>query len=119
MPKFDCNNTIDFISEYNRLCESNQDCINCPLFLVLSDNSCVRGIINRTKEAIKIVQKWSDEHPKETYVENFLKIFPKASVNPRGIPRSCRAYLYGGDDEELCEKYNNDCDSCWSAIKNK
>ena len=119
MPKFDCNNTIDFISEYNRLCESNQDCINCPLFLVLSDNSCVRGIINRTKEAIKIVQKWSDEHPKETYVENFLKILPNASLNPRGIPRSCRAYLYGGDDEELCEKYNNDCDSCWSAIKNK
>lgn len=119
MSKFNCNNTIDFMSEYNRLCESNQECTSCPLFLTLSGNSCVREIIYHSEEAIEIVQKWSDEHPIETYMENFLKLFPNASISPKGQPRSCRAYIYGAPKgcDDLCHEYSSNCYSCWNAIK--
>ena len=54
--KYDCNKTLDFSHEYNRLCHSF-DCEECPMHTRCADVSDI------TEEHIAIVQKWSDEHP--------------------------------------------------------
>lgn len=56
--KYDCNKTLDFSHEYNRLCHCYSCCSKeCPLCTRCPDMGDI------TAEHIAIVQKWSDEHP--------------------------------------------------------
>lgn len=75
----DCNKTTNFFSELKRLCDSRTWCEagtenkeQCPLFDV-----CVwrLGIVcnEDVKRAIEILQKWSNEHPKKTYAQDFWR----------------------------------------------
>lgn len=72
----DCNRTIDFSREFKRMCGAQDECEHCPLNVCL-DDCCFGGIrsVRDLKRAIKIVQKWSDEHPQKTYSQDFLKSF--------------------------------------------
>lgn len=123
MPKFDCTKTLNFITELDRMCKSYLDCIGCPLHTNVTSDSCMLGIRNNPEETLIAVQEWSDEHPIETYMEDFLKAFPNAptlQMNMVGsYPSACRANIYGeiSVNIELCKKYNYDCYSCWNAIK--
>ena len=51
------------------------------------------------EKAIEIVQKWSDEHPKKTYAQDFFEKFPKAPKDKSAkseYPDACRNLIYGG-----------------------
>lgn len=77
----DCNKTINFLHEFKRLCDSRDECVanadneeDCPMFGVCRlthSKLCAENI----KTAIETVQKWSDEHPKKTYAQDFLRSF--------------------------------------------
>ena len=114
----DCNKTTNFFSELKRLCDSRTWCEagtenkeQCPLFDV-----CVwrLGIVcnEDVKRAIEILQKWSNEHPKKTYAQDFLEKFPDApkfkSFNNGGCPSACRTRIYGGKCPEI------ECAECWN-----
>lgn len=114
----DCNKTIDFFAEAKRLCDSRTACEadaankeQCPL----------RGFCGFpfseicAKKAIEVLQKWSTEHPKKTYVQDFFEKFPKApkdeSVKEK-CPLACRRGIYGGE----CPGAG--CDECWNEPMN-
>ena len=68
----DCSVTINYLKEKERMSNHCKiDCDDCPL--KLSGYFC--HILQRDypEKAIAIVQKWSDEHPQRTILEDFLE----------------------------------------------
>lgn len=117
----DCSKTINFFPELKRLCDSRDDCEagaddkeQCPMFEV-----CNYSLTKFcTKDAIKLVeslQKWSDEHPKKTYAQDFFEKFPKAQSNSDGTPFVCRKTIYGEvpPKDERCDG-REACKNCWN-----
>ena len=121
----DCSKTIDFFSESNRLCNSRTACTadaankeQCPMFEICED--ALTGLCaENVKTAMENVQKWSDEHPKKTYAQDFFEKFPKAQSNSDGTPFVCRKRIYGGIRSTLedCD-YTGACYRCWSEPLN-
>ena len=115
----DCNKTINFLHEFKRLCASRDGCVadaankeRCPMFGVC-DDALTRICAEYAETAIEIVQKWSDEHPKKTYAQDFFEKFPKAQLDSDGTPLACRNAIYGGG----CPKIEPDihcCYECWN-----
>lgn len=121
----DCSKTINFLSELKRLCDSRDVCVayainkeRCPMFRLCKlphSKICAKD----AEKAIEIVQKWSDEHPKKTYAQDFFEKFPKAQSNSDGTPFVCRKRIYGGIRSTLedCD-YTGACYRCWSEPLN-
>jgi hypothetical protein len=77
------------------------------------------GIEDATK-LIETIQKWSDEHPKKTYAQDFFEKFPKAQRNRDGTPFVCRKRIYGGIHSATLEDcdYTRACYRCWNEPLN-
>ena len=117
----DCNKTINFLHELQRLCDSRAQCEadvaneeQCPLFGICGDlptRICDEG----AEAAIEIVQKWSDEQQKKTYIQDFLEKFPKAQIDTDGSPFACRKKIYGGvrPNDKRCDR-REACKNCWN-----
>lgn len=113
----DCSKTIDFFAEIKRLCGSRagrcadaDDEEQCPMFDYCEHSITTRGTEEITK-AIENLQKWSDEHPKKTYAQDFFKKFPDAPIDKsfkEKCPWVCRMGIYGGK----CP--GTECDECWN-----
>lgn len=105
----DCNKTINFLHELKRLCDSRDGCV--------ANAANKRICAEDVKTAIETVQKWSDEHPKKTYAQDFFEKFPKAQSTSDGAPFVCRQATYGGEcPGSGCKKYNytEACYRCWN-----
>ena len=114
----DCSKTEVYISESKRMCDYYSDnnfgscCEDCPFYpsFCLTTPSMKP---EHAKEAINIVQKWSDEHPEpkpKTYADMFFEKFPKQTLeytNPDWKRRICRVELFGGMCKHGC------CEKCW------
>lgn len=121
----DCSKTINFLHELKRLCDSRYGCVadaddkeDCPMFGICED-ALTRICAEDVEAAIETVQKWSDEHPKKTYEQDFFEKFPKAQSNSDGTPFVCRKRIYGGKHSTLedCD-YTGACYRCWSEPLN-
>lgn len=117
----DCSKTIDFFAEAKRLCDSRTACTadvankeRCPL-LAFCGSTFTTGRAEETITAIKNLQKWSDEHPKKTYAQDFFEKFPKAQSYSDGSPVICRKIIYGEirPPFENCY-YTGACYRCWN-----
>ena len=120
----DCSKTIDFFAEAKRLCDSRAglcdsrtactaDAANkerCPLF-DFCEFTYSKIYIEDAKSAVENLQKWSNEHPKKTYAQDFFEKFPDAprckSANGR-YPSACRKAIYDGK----CPGVG--CEECWN-----
>lgn len=122
----DCSKTENYFAEKLRMTKKHKlnggayicelDCANCPL------NSSNNGTSDKTscsdfetlypKKAVAIVQKWSDEHPRKTYLSEFLKNYPNAWLNEKGIPKRMCPSTLGLKDLEDCGGRN--CVECWN-----
>ena len=112
----DCSKTINFFSELKRLCDSRTACTadaankeQCPLH-----GFCRQSLTIRAEEiitAVENLQKWSDEHPKKTYAQDFLEKFPKAQRGSDGTLLACRNAIYGGG----CPKIEPNIDCCYEC----
>lgn len=117
----DCNKTTNFLAELKRLCDSRDGRVadaaykeRCPMFGFCED-VLTRICAEDVKTAIEIVQKWSDEHPKKTYAQDFFEKFPKAP-NYAGVnPVVCRKKIYG--EHENCD-CTGVCYRCWNEPMN-
>lgn len=118
----DCSKTINFFSEFKRLCDSRTACTadaankeQCPLYDFCRQPLTIRAPRTiRAEEiitAIENLQKWSDEHPTKTYAQDFFEKFPDAprckSANGR-YPSACRKAIYDGK----CPGVG--CEECWN-----
>ena len=120
----DCRKAENYIKEFRRMCEQSDDeCTDCPIAyedtvvgLCCSDFQRVYPA-----ETVKIVQKWSDEHPMtmpkskpKTYMEDYFEKFPNAPKRGAGIPAACRYFVYGIDfDTKKCLEPGR-CVRCWN-----
>lgn len=99
---------LDFLNEFNRMCKyykNNNNCTICPLY----DKICSDIKEYTPKYILDTVNKWSEEHPKRTYLSVLLEKFPKTNLS-NGIPRFCICNL--GFD--YCPVCTNDCKMCWN-----
>ena len=114
--KIDCMNTLNYFREKNRMTDGCANpCSSCPLCNVkVSGETCECGEIEimHPGVAVEIVQKWSDEHPRKTTLQDFLEKHPKAPLHG-GYPRDmCPRYL--GYRGLPCDglPYGLECDEC-------
>lgn len=116
--KNDCSKIEIYVAEKKRMTEYNpypccQLCIDCPLSSENNgkDLTCTALEILYPKRAIKIVQKWSDEHPRKTRKEIFLEAFPDAIIGEK-YPVVAPCKIYGiPEDVDSCA----DCKGCASV----
>lgn len=91
------------------------DCDDCPLN---RDNNEMRVGCREleyfyTKEAVSIVQKWSEAHPRKTILQDFLEMHPNALLMGEGFPAICSHHL--GYEEETCvQAFDGKCKACWN-----
>lgn len=110
----DCNKTTNFLAELQRLCDSRDRCIadaadkeQCPMF-GFCEEALTKICVEDAIKLVEAIQKWSDEHPKKTYVQDFFEKLPKAQSKSDGTPFVCRQTIYGGK----CP--GTKCDECWN-----
>ena len=121
----DCSKTIDFFSELKRLCDSRTSCEagadnkeQCPMFEVC-DRPLTKICAEDAIKTVEILQKWSNEHPKKTYAQDFFEKFPKAQSNSDGTPFVCRKRIYSGIHSTLEDcYYTGACYRCWNEPMN-
>ena len=92
---------------------NNVECTACPLSI---DNNgfdfiCCDFEIEHPLEAIEIVRKWAEEHPRKTRKDVLLEKLPNALMFKEGYPQTCCALL--GFCSE-CEKTDT-CEECWNT----
>lgn len=109
----DCSKVVNYFSETQRICESYVNCKDgCPLYN--PPTKCRRFDEDSYCEAIKIVQKWSDEHPPKTYLTELLKNYPNVPLGEDGAPEILCPWELGlAYDESICLE-SKGCVECWN-----
>lgn len=82
--------TLKFIEEINRMCQSYSDCDDCPL---VEKNCDLLRLFTDTDDEIKvmfsIVEKLSKEHQHTTRQSVFLEQWPEAELTKDGVISIC------------------------------
>lgn len=118
----DCSKTENYFAEKRRMTKRSANglcklgCSNCPLCSVSNNKglTCTDFEAFYPEKAIKIVQKWSDEHPQRTYLTEFLKHYPNALLKDDGTPEICLSSL-GLTNYNGCRN-GITCSECWNQI---
>ena len=97
---------VKFIKEKNRMCNSYSKCIGCPVDCD-TKTDCEYYLTVNPEQYVKIVEKWSSEHPVKTRQSEFLKMFPNVKLDDNGAIEICPKVL----DEE-CEIYCGTRQAC-------
>lgn len=102
---------ITFIKECNRMCKENESCFKCELC-----NRCFLIDANLTnitaEETLAIVEKWSKEHPRKTFLSDLLEKYPSINLKlGSGVPDFCPKIL--GYKQKL-ECGSISCKECWN-----
>lgn len=79
---------LKFIEERNRMCDlywqEDGDCDGCPLVCTRECNE-LRNMVDDSGKAVgkvvKIVEKWSKEHPRKTRQDVFMGQWPEAEID--------------------------------------
>lgn len=72
---------VNFIKEWNRMCDTIADCDNCPLY----NCGCGENFEHFPEESVYIVSAWSNANPIKTRQSQFLELFPHANLDKDGI----------------------------------
>lgn len=97
----DCSVAVNFLREYHRMCEFR--CTECPLSSANNGTKLACEELKKVypEKAVKIVQKWSDEHPVKTRLDDLLEKYPNARID--NSPPHFFPYALG---------YCEDCHNC-------
>lgn len=113
----DCSKTENYLKEKVRMTKFEDGscgikCADCPLSSSNNEKElfCDNFQLLYPKEAIAIVQKWSDEHTIKTYKDDFFEKYPNATKCLDGVPNFCRDNLYGLNTR--CS--DKTCFECWN-----
>lgn len=101
MAKIDCSVTVNFLKEWRRYCGGRR-CGYCNLS---EHNECgfpACQVKDFPERAVDVIQKWSDENPVKTRLDDLLKKYPGVVVESGGNPTFYPAAL----------GYCNNCDLC-------
>lgn len=89
------------------------ECEGCLLSVDNNGNRCSCYMLERMcpEKAIAIVQKWSQEHPGKTFLQDFLEKYPKVPLEDDGMPLACPD-KFGYLPQDYGCKLN--CTKCWN-----
>lgn len=74
---------FDFVKAYQRMCKAYPTCSKgCPLHA--GDDVCM--IVTSAQDAVDIVEEWAKKHPVKTRQSEFLRQWPGASKDSKGVP---------------------------------
>ena len=122
MPKKnDCTITENFLHELARATNScNMNCKDCIINdLYMKDrHGCIGAVTKYSKEAITLIQNWSDAHPVKTRLDDLLEKYPNVPLNENGYPSICPQTLgYCVCTGSICLVHQITCDEafkkCW------
>ena len=113
----DCNDTITFLKEWNRMC-TNSGCDNCKVSDLIEspyrdDFSCKNAFNMHPYKCLAIVQEWSDKQPRKTRMSEFLEIFPDANI----VRNSLNICPIHADKTFNCPRSTNNKKSCVECRK--
>lgn len=101
---------LDSLGRTGGHCDS-VGCFECPFHLQQKTDTCREFEIEYPEEAVAIVEKWSEEHPRKTFLSDFLEKHPKAPLDSEfETPKCCPSSL-GYTENEKCV---SDCVKCWN-----
>lgn len=113
----DCNKTVNFLNEFDRMCNSYAHCDICEIGILNDDYdyNCKKFILKNSEHAIDIVQKWSDVHPRKTLLDDLKEKYPNYQTSYDDVPRVC-TYALGYDKEIQCRNFvpTITCKECWN-----
>lgn len=115
--KIDCSLVINYSKERKRMCDyyrlSIEQCSACPMHSQRNGHNtiCYKMVDDYPQEAIDIIQKWSDEHPDKTILDDLLEKYPDAKRNSNGTPFICIKWL--GYTDVVCQ---DSCMACWEML---
>jgi len=104
MAKIDCSVTVNFLKERRRMCDSHRySCGDCPLKEASRHAKCTCSDYEYAypEAAIEILQKWSNEHPQKTRLDDIKEKYPNVEMMD-GTPMFYPLRL----------GYCKDCDKC-------
>lgn len=122
----DCSETENYLSEKARMVKLHHcynvgskcgiKCCECPLSYQKNGTGQPCSVFETVYplQAISVVQRWSNAHPKKTYLSEFLHHYPNAPLNSKGIPSLICPRDLGHCEIEGCKKYDNTCAECWN-----
>lgn len=76
--------TVEFFSEFRRMCKSTSDCTKCEYHGDRCDNA-----IELLEKTVAMVEQWSREHPRKARQSKFLDMFPAARMDDVGVLQLC------------------------------
>lgn len=117
----DCSKTENYMHEKARMTKSVVNgvchirCTDCPLSRFKNNEKIVCSELElfHSETAVQIVQRWSDEHPRRTYLSEFLKNYPNAPLDDDGTPEIICPYCLGLMDINDCGM-DHSCTKCWN-----
>lgn len=116
--KIDCSNTVNFFKEVKRICDKYVPyCAVCPLDATDKGLTCHSFFRHCSREAIEIVQKWSDEHPQKTRLEYLKESIPEKYPNANiDVLLECLCVVgLGYPRPEGCPaEFGLPCEECWN-----
>lgn len=106
---------VKFLKERKRMCDSFGDssCEGCLIYAIDIGTGCFDFQDDHPKQTVEIVEKWSEEHPQETRLSQFLKYYPNAELNNDGTPREICAHKLGIREFKGC--LTESCVDCWNT----
>lgn len=112
------------IKDLKRMCKKTK-CKDCPFSNGKGDNCLVyttdillgNTLVYLTPEcfpdnADEIVDKWVEEHPVKTYMQDFFEKFPNAPRGAEGSPKICPHQIYSEISAD--DRCPEDCLKCWN-----
>ena len=106
---------LDSLGRTDRVCYG-VECSNCPLHSQNNGRGLNRGELEAIypEQAIEIIEKWSQEHPRKTMLQDFLEKYPNAKLLKNGIPNSVCPDNLGYCGDINCSLFEGDCVACWN-----
>lgn len=121
----DCSKAENYFAEKQRMTKKHKlnhggytcklNCVDCPLSHLNNGSTMLCSDFETLypEKAIAIVQKWSDEHPQNTYLSELLEHFPNVPLHDNGIPEDICPFHLGFMSKDDCRKDYN-CVKCWN-----
>ena len=120
MAKIDCSVTENYVAETIRVCGMYNDCSGCPFE---ANDVCPRSIFNgdieRAKQVIAALQKWSDEHLVKTRLDDLKEKYPNYRFYENDKCPDIRPSVFGYCDNCLyCRNSKQTLRYCWDEPVN-
>jgi len=106
--RIDCNISENYLNEFRRMCNWAGDCPRCDAVDLCNSTD------PKPAAMIAVTQKWSDEHPIKTYLDDLLEKYPDIMLGEGEVPYEICPHYLGWVKYESCNCTVAECTRCWN-----